>query len=964
MRFAARIDTTPSTTTAFGLQRQPDSGRADASQGMIPASSPRAHVRSSAGFSTGLLDRQPPDRLTGRSTIPPMRPPGEAARTPNRQNNLSTPVRVRCPHCASVIKATDRHAGKRARCPNRSCRKTITIPESTPPTDLTNGPECPPSSGLQTLRPGKRPAQAPQEKADQAAGWSAASPTGRIVWLASSAATGLAVMLLAAAMQPGAVDPLPDGATQAAAAETERVLDYTADVGPFFKRYCLDCHEGEAAEAGLDLARYDSVESIQANREHWMHIFDRIRVGSMPPSDADQPPDEERERVTAWLDHALFYVDCGQAPDPGRVTIRRLNRAEYNNTIRDLLGVDFEPAADFPSDDIGYGFDNIGDVLSIPPLLVEKYLDAAEEISRRAIVTLEDRQIRTKLAATELEEDGAVYDGPYDSKIMVSRGSVSTTFDLPAAGEYLLRIEAGADQAGDEKAKMELRAGDRKLAVVEVTGDRTPDVYEHRFEAEPGRMRLSAGFINDYYNKDEKADRNLLVKSMAIEGPLGLPTELPESHRSLVVSSPDEAVSLEEAASENVRSLLERAFRRPVSDEEIAQYVDFVEMTVERGDSFERGMQVALQATLVSPHFLFRVETDKRSSAADSRHSLNDFELASRLSYFLWSSMPDDTLFDLAEQGVLHEDAVLAQQVQRMMSDPKSYALIENFAGQWLNLRKLETNDVAPDPETFPPWDRQLRDDMWRETELFFASIVREDRPLTELLDGRYTFVNANLAQLYGIEGVEGDEFRRVELTDGRRAGVITQASVLTLTSYPTRTSPVKRGQWVLENILGDKPPDPPPVVPGLEETQQANPNLPLREQLQIHRSDPNCASCHVLMDDIGFGLENFDAIGRWREKDGEFELDTSGVLPTGEEFSGPLELVGILSLRRDEFTRCLAEKLLTYALGRGLEYYDKCTIDDIVAETIDGDYRFSALLTAIVRSEPFRMQRADASED
>ena len=776
----------------------------------------------------------------------------------------------------------------------------------------------------------------------------------------------LAVILILAAPDRRSVELIPGGVSQVVAADhtPERVLDYAADVGPFFDLYCRDCHEGETAEAGLDLSTYDSVESIQSNRERWVQVFDRIRVNSMPPADAEQPPDGERERVTAWLDHALFYVDCGQAPDPGRVTIRRLNRTEYNNTIRDLVGVDFKPADDFPSDDVGYGFDNIGDVLSIPPLLVEKYLDAAEDISRQAIVTIEDRQIRAKIAASELEQEGAVRDGPYDSKVMVSRGRVSSTFDLPAAGEYVIRIEAGADQAGDEKAKMELKAGDRKLTVIEVTGDRSPDEYEYRFESEPGKTRVSAAFINDYYKPEEKADRNLLVKSIAIEGPVGLPDELPESHQRLMAASPDESTSLVESATLNLRGLLKRAFRRPVTDEEVAKYVRFVEMAIDRGESFERGMQVALQAVLVSPHFLFRVETDKRGESADGLPALNDFELASRLSYFLWSSMPDQELFDLAEQGVLHEDAILEQQVARMMSDPKSFALIENFAGQWLNLRRLATDDVAPDPETFPVWNDQLRDDMWRETELFFASIVREDRPVTELLDARYTFVNGNLAEFYGIEGIEGDEYRRVELTDGRRAGVITQASVLTLTSYPTRTSAVKRGQWVLENILGDKPPDPPPLVPGLDETREANPDLSLREQLEIHRTDPTCASCHVLMDDIGFGLENFDAIGRWREKDGPFELDTSGVLPSGEAFSGPLELVSILSRRKDDFTRCLAEKLLTYALGRGLEYYDKCTVDDVVAETIDGDYRFSALLSAIVRSEPFRMQGTDALDE
>ncbi|MCA9056253.1 MAG: DUF1592 domain-containing protein, partial [Planctomycetaceae bacterium] len=405
--------------------------------------------------------------------------------------------------------------------------------------------------------------------------------------------------------------------------------------------------------------------------------------------------------------------------------------------------------------------------------------------------------------------------------------------------------------------------------------------------------------------------------------------------------------------------LLRRAFRRTVTDDEVAAYAAFVQQAIEQGDSFERGMQIALQAVLVSPQFLFRVEAPGADEWTGGAESLNDFELATRLSYFLWSSLPDDELLSLAEAGKLRDVDVLQQQADRMLRDPKAQALIENFAGQWLGLRKLATNEVAPDPMLFPEYTPELRKDVWKETELFFGHIVREDRPITELIDGRYSFLNGRLAQLYGVEGPSGDEFKKFEFNDGRRSGVLTQASILTLTSYPERTSPVKRGEWVLTNLLGDAPPEPPPVVPALDATQSSHPDLPLREQLVLHRADPGCASCHKVMDEIGFGLENFDPIGRWRDQAGGHPIDAAAQLPSGESFNGPAELVEILAARREEFTRCLTEKLLTYALGRGLEYYDRCTVDRIVSQTQAADYRFSAVARGIVSSEPFRLRRA-----
>jgi hypothetical protein len=482
-------------------------------------------------------------------------------------------------------------------------------------------------------------------------------------------------------------------------------------------------------------------------------------------------------------------------------------------------------------------------------------------------------------------------------------------------------------------------------------------VYEVQTHVNEGRQRIEVAFINDYYNGEEGVDRNLIVHSLEVHGPLGVELDLPASHRRLIVATPSDNKSIDDAARENLRPFLRRAFRRPVEDPEVAKYAQFVTLATDRGGNFERGMQIAVQAVLVSPEFLFRLEAEPEGDDPLAARELGDFELASRLSYFLWSSMPDEELLAVAESGMLKDQRILGQQTRRLLADPRADALIANFAGQWLGLRKLATNEVQPDPAVYPDFNDDLRHDIWQETERFFGAIVREDRPITELLNARYSFLNERLAKLYGVEGVDGDAFRRVDFTDDRRGGLVTQASILTLTSYPARTSPVKRGEWVLANLLGDKPPDPPPVVPALDATQAAHPDLTLREQLVLHRADPGCASCHKVMDEIGFGLESFDAIGRWRDMDGPHPVDSRGTLPTGETFSGPAELTRILAGREDEFARCLAEKLLTYGLGRGLEYYDRCAIDEIVMRMKSNELRFSSLVEGIVLSRPFRHQ-------
>ena len=691
-----------------------------------------------------------------------------------------------------------------------------------------------------------------------------------------------------------------------------------------------------------------------------------LRSGAMPPEDALQPSEADQRKVVNWIEKTIYNFDCDDITDPGKVTIRRLNRAEYNNTIRDLLGITFRPADDFPSDDVGGGFDNLGDVLTLPPLLMEKYLAAAERIAEDVIVTDPSQFVKSQFKfRDQLQGEGSArYDASQNSRrwTIYSEGSVWAEFDFPRAGRYTLRVTAAGQRAGDEPPQMELQLDGCKVKVFDVNAFQMRGRYEVKSEVPQGRHRISAHFLNDFEDPTaddpRRRDRNLIIDSFEVDGPLDpRPEDYPASHQKLIAVRPENGRSTVDAATANLQPLLKRAFRRLPTDDEVNRLAALVENAVQQGDLFEQGMQVALTAVLVSPHFLFRAESQSKGDDSNTIRPIGSFELASRLSYFLWSSMPDDALLAAAEQGKLQEDAVLEQQVRRMLADPKSDALVQNFVTQWLNLRLLD--GVAPDGKVFPQFDAALKAAMRRETELFAAAIIREDRSLLDFLGGRFTFVNQRLARHYGIEGIVGDEFQRVAFADNRRTGVLTQASILTLTSNPGRTSPVKRGKWMLENILGLPPPDPPPDAPDLEAVQKAKPNATLRQQLEIHRENPVCASCHKVMDQLGFGLENFDAIGRWRDYDGSFPVDASGELPGGAKFNGPLALAKVLDKRRGEFVRCLTEKMLTFALGRELAVQDRCAVDKIVEQVASQNYRFSALVAAVAKSDPLRKARS-----
>ncbi|MCX7419297.1 MAG: DUF1592 domain-containing protein [Planctomycetia bacterium] len=847
-------------------------------------------------------------------------------------------IAITCAHCGATFKVSSTHVGKKGRCPIEDCGAAYIVAEPRPVRRASESLRLPAAQA----RSAKRPARG----------------IARQLWpLWSVAGFGSLVLISIVIWGTGAIEP-----NQVAAAKPDT---YQQQIAPFVKKYCVECHGTENAEGGIALHSFDSEESVLKGRKHWEKVLPMLQIEAMPPVEDGRarPTHDEFLAVTAWLDDKLFNIDCKINRDPGRVTIRRLNRVEYNNTIRDLLGIDFSPANDFPSDDVGYGFDNIGDVLSVSPLLMEKYLDAAERISERVINSADPTKAKkTRIVGKQLKPKGGANDHG-DGWAIVSDGQVMTEHTFPRAGEYLLRAQAMADQAGSELAKMTFQFDGKPAHTFEVKGQQVTEEFEFRMTVERGSHQFAAAFPNDFY--DPKAtkggtDRNLYVNWLEVVGPLDVkPEDLPESHRKLIVATPNAIRPLVDAAYENLRPFLRRAFRRPVTDEEVSRFVPLVEMAVSQGETFERGMQFALQAVFCSPNFLFRIEQDANPNDPKAKHEISPFELATRLSYFLWSSMPDDELLSLAEHDELRKPEVVQQQVKRMLKDQRSKAIVENFAIQWLNLRSL--NELMPDPTKFPDYTTQLRDDMRLETEKFFDHILREDLSTLELLDANFTFANERLAKHYGLDGVKGDEFQKVSLEKARgRAGLLTQASILTVTSNPGRTSPVKRGKWIMENILGTAPPPPPPNVPSLEVTQAAKPDASLRDQLKLHRENAMCNSCHRQMDDLGFGFENFDAIGRWRDRDGQHDVDASGVLPSGDKFNGSTELIAILKGRSKQFSRCLTEKLMTYAIGRGLEYYDRCAVDKVLTTHAADNYKFSTLISQIVLSEPFQMRRGD----
>jgi hypothetical protein len=718
--------------------------------------------------------------------------------------------------------------------------------------------------------------------------------------------------------------------------------EYASKTGPIIRKFCLPCHTGKSAAGKLDLSTTKSDAQVAKDTTKWLKVLSRLESHQMPPEGAAQPSKAQRKAVVEHLQAVLSKAGCEIKPPPA-VTLRRLNRTEYNNTIRDLVGVDFRPGDEFPSDDVGEGFDNIGDVLSMSPLLVEKYLDAAEKIANAAVVIPQPRVMRYDTFTTE----GGVQDRSGELGFF-SNGTASVAYTAASSGAYRLRVLAWADQAGPELAKMAILVDGRRVAQVEVRGTRaTPLAYEVPVELKAGRHEIGVGFTNDYYMPNDpdpkQRDRNLYVGSLEVIS--SVEQKLPASHRAIIPVDPQPGAE-RAAAQQILKRFARRAYRRPVTDADLKPLMAAFDLAAKEKEPFEQGIRLGITMALASPNFLFKVE--KRTGKP---RNLDAHEVATRLSYFLWSTMPDERLFSLADSGELVKPAVLGREVSRMLQDPKARALGDNFASQWLQLRKLET--VNPDPEKFK-FDDALRKSMMQETLQFFQHVVSEDLPVTTFLDADYSYLNERLATHYGIEGVQGEAYRRVKL-QGQRMGILTQASVLTVTSNPTRTSPVKRGKWILENILDDPPPPPPPGADNLGDERKALEGKTLREVMAQHRKNPSCATCHIRMDALGFGLENFDAVGRWRQvyADG-LPIDPTGKLPDGRSFTTPKELVATLKKDQDRFVKALAHRLLVYALGRGLTPDDHCSWEEVVKKVKASGYRFSALVQAVVTSDPF----------
>lgn len=741
--------------------------------------------------------------------------------------------------------------------------------------------------------------------------------------------------------------------------------EFTRHVQPFVAKHCIACHNDKKKRADLSLTKYTDDLSLLKDQKRWESIVKIVQSGEMPPEDRPRPKADEITAFVKGVDGAFARAAKQAGRDPGRVTIRRLNRVEYANTIRDLVGVPFNPAEDFPADDVGYGFDNIGDVLSLSPILMERYLAAAEAIVTSAVLTEKPTPPSRRVAATFLAPRSPVREPRVRSLYKKGDAVYAQSPAWPALeedGEYIIRIRGTALPDGDKPARFAITDNGQEIKTVEVAKGATfapgrPPLFEMRLSLKKGEHRVGVQMLSDFKAPEQPEvpgqgrpirSPGVHVFQIELEGPLDF---WPSSHRRIMACSPDKPKR--EQAREILTRFASKAYRRPVEPSDVERLLKLMDVAQARGEKWEAGIQLALQAVLTSPKFLFRVELDDRPDSKDP-HPIDEYHLASRLSYFLWSSMPDDELFGLAAKKQLSSQ--LDAQVKRMLADPKARALTENFAVQWLQLRNLKT--FAPDPKLFPNFDERLRAAMQKETELFFDAVLREDRSILDLLDADFTFVNGRLARHYGIDGVYGDTFRRVKLTDGKRGGILTQASVLTVTSNPTRTSPVKRGKWVMEQILGTPPPEPPPNAPPLPNDEKSQLTGSLRQRMEQHRKDPNCAVCHEHMDALGFAFENYDAVGTFRTKDGSFPIDPSGTLIGGLSFKGPQELKAILKGKKELFARCLTEKMLTYALGRGLEYYDRPTVDAIVAALERNDYRFSTLITEITRSDPFRLRR------
>ena len=779
---------------------------------------------------------------------------------------------------------------------------------------------------------------------------------------------GLAAVAFIASLGFEARPSAQQTAPQAEASSHRRTLD----------RYCVTCHNQKLATAGLKLDEAD-VANPSDGAETWEKVVRKLRTGIMPPPNMPQPPADERRALVSWLETSLDRAAAAK-PNPGRTeTLRRLNRTEYQNAIRDLLSVDIDAASLLPPDESGHGFDNVT-VGDLPPALLDRYISAAQKISALAIgstqTTLQSDIIRVP---PDVTQEGHVQGLPIGT-----RGGVSVPYTFPQDGAYDIQIYLARSYSGDIEGLKDPEPHEITLLLDRVPiGGFTIQKPENgddslldknlkvRVPITAGPHQLGVTFLRNSSSLLETARQPFLarfnerrhpritpaISQVSVTGPYDPKGagDTPSRQR-LYVCEPTDAREEEACAKKILSTLMRRAYRRSISDADVERPLAFYREGRADGN-FDAGIGRALSAVLINPEFLFRVELDAEEAAAGAAYRVSDVELASRLSFFLWSSIPDDALLDSALRGELRRPDVLERHVRRMLADPRSYNLASNFAGQWLRLRNLTS--VDPNVRLYPDFDDNLRQAFRTETELFVDSVVREDRSVLDLLKADYTFLNERLAKHYGIPNVYGSRFRRVTLgRDSNRGGLLRHGSVLSVTSYANRTSPVIRGVWVLSNIVGAPPPPPIPNVPALDGNVPAN--LPIRERMSAHRSNPVCANCHRTIDPVGFTLENFDAVGRWREQEGDSgAIDVSGDLPGVGNVKGVAGLEEGLLRRPELFAATMTEKLLTFALGRGVEYYDAPAVRKILRESQPGGYRFSSLILGIVKSAPFQMRRS-----
>ncbi len=761
----------------------------------------------------------------------------------------------------------------------------------------------------------------------------------------------------------------------------------TAPAAPhaLLDKYCVTCHNDRAKTGGLVLEKID-LANIPANAEIWEKVIGKLRLGAMPPAGMPKPSQSD---VNAFLTSLETSLDRAYAanPNPGRATLHRLNRTEYANSIRDLLALDVDASSLLPPDDESYGFDNNADVLGVSPVLLERYVSASRKVSRMAVGDPTQGAVaQTFRARPDLSQDKRVEGLP-----LGTRGGLLMHYNFPLDGKYAIKVVLARNTVDvirglEEAHQIEILVDGARvfLATIGGTSDtealvKNPAEARMMIEARlQARVPVKAGprtVAVTFRQKDAAEDDYILepflrttldpvneaglphIDQVVIAGPYDAsgPGDTP-SRRKIFSCMPANASEEVGCAKKILTTLARQAYRRPITPTDTETLLSFYQSGRNQGGNFDAGIERALRLILSSPEFVFRFERDPATVAAGSAYRIDDLELASRLAFFLWSSIPDDELLNLASANKLSDPATLDREIRRMLADPRSQALATNFAAQWLYLRNLK--NFAPDPNEFPDFDDNLRQSLLTETEMFFGSVVIEDRNVLDLLNADYTFVNERLAQHYGIPNVYGPRFRRVTLPDDTRRGLLGQGSVLTVTSYATRTSPVLRGKWILTNVLGAPPPAPPPNVPALKENNEGGKVLSVRERLEEHRKSPACASCHKIMDPLGFALENFDATGEWRSKseDGA-PIDASGVLLDGSKVDGPITLRAALMSRPDVFVSTVTEKLMTYALGRGVDYNDMPAIREIVAKAAADHYRFSDLVTGIVKSPEFRMK-------